>query len=186
MRTLTLLSIILAAAGSLQAQEGRTWVDLQGGNFRQKDSWTRNRPSLNFRNSTGFGAGLGTWVTDHWAVELSALFSDIQLVNARTKAHEAHGFVSVLYDLQPSYVWAPYLTVGAGATHLDAALNGNQNKATVPNFFGGAGCQFFPFEHLQVGFEGRMVRIQAKEQTGGFRREEGQLLVSVGYRWRRN
>jgi hypothetical protein len=181
----SVILICLAAAGLLRAQEGRTWVDLQGGSVRQKESWTRGQASRMFQDSSGFGCGLGTWVTDAWAVELSALFSQVQLLNSDAKAHEAHGFLSVLYNLHPNYVWAPYLTAGAGATRLDPKLGGTVAWSVVPSYYGGAGFQFYPFERLQFGLEARMVRIQAEPKAGGFRREEGQLLISIGYRWRR-
>ena len=188
-RTLVATALALTACG-LAAQEGTSWVDLQGGALMQKSSWTKSKDSV-LKDGAIFGLGYGSWFTNRWGAEFSVLAATVDYKSKGMVANyggkEAHAVGSLLFNLYPTSGWTPYLRAGIGGTHLGAELTSDgyygkahPNGKNAFNFHGGAGAQFVPSEHLILGLEARLTRIQTDVPA---RRSEGMVLASAGYRW---
>jgi len=179
MRIHSLVPLLLIAS-ALGAQETPSWFNIQGALVDQKDQWLKaTGPS---KADFGWGAGLGTWFTPRWGAEISILGADVDAFFSKQKAGETHAFASGLINLNPSGSWTPYLRLGAGLTELSPAINGDgQRRGDNLNLHAGLGAQLSPMEHLMLGLEARVVRVEANETVA--RRTELMVLGSAGFRW---
>ena len=171
---------LLLIASSLGAQETPSWFNIQGALVGQKDQWLKTSgPS---KASFGWGAGVGTWFTPRWGAEISGLGTDVDTFYSHQKGGETHAFLSGLVNLNLGSAWTPYLRFGAGLTELSPTINGNGKRGTDNlNLHAGLGAQLSPMEHLLLGLEARVVRIEANETVA--RRTELMVLGSAGFRW---
>ncbi len=171
---------LLLIASTLGAQETPSWFNVQGALVGQKDQWLKTSgPS---KAGFGLGAGVGTWFTTRWGGEISGLGTDVDALFNHQKGGETHVFLSGLINLNPGSAWTPYLRLGAGLTELSPTINGNGKRGTDNlNLHAGLGAQLSPMEHLLLGLEARVVRIEANETVA--RRTELMVLGSAGFRW---
>ncbi len=173
MRISALAVLLLVAASGLSAQEGTKWVNAQGAYVIQDHSY--------LKDNLGYGLGLGTWLTDRWGLELSALNTDIKGkgILDGLKGRETHGFVSGLMNLNPSgEKWFPFLRLGLGGTQVASPWSGKAESTTRLNYHGGVGVQGHLAENFIGSLEARAVRIETQES-----RSEYQALLGLGYRW---
>jgi len=171
MRMASVVVLSLVAAGSLVAQEGTKWVSAQGAYLVQDSS--------SLKDGFGYGLGLGTWFTDRWGMELSALNTDLKVKDFDLKARETHGFISGLMNFNPGgTTWFPYLRLGVGGTQLASPWSGKTDSTTRFNFHGGLGVQAHLAENFLATLEARAVRIETDTS-----RSEYQAILGLGYRW---
>jgi len=173
MKTTALAALILMGAGlSLQAQEGQTWVTLQGGEAFRRDTNV-------YQNGRAYGVGGGAWFSDRWGLDLKALRTDQP---ARylgfADTHEYLGLGSLIFNVGPTgKPWKPYLAVGAGGSRLHAPF---ADAATKLNYHAGVGI----IGHTSSGFT---VQLDAKalevgtRYAGHFR--EVLTVAGIGYTW---
>jgi OOP family OmpA-OmpF porin len=173
MRNTALAVSLLVATGSLSAQEGTTWVQAQGAYLVQNHSW--------LKDDHGYGLGFGTWLTDRWGAELSALNTDLKgkgLLGGQS-GRETHAFLSGLVNLNAGGdTWFPYLRLGFGGTQLENPWSGKSDATTRFNFHGGVGVQAYLAENFLASLEARGVRTE-----GQFSHNEYQAILGLGYRW---
>jgi len=169
MRMTALAALLLVSAGSLVAQEGTQWANVQAGYIKQT-----NQDNL-FDNSGAYGLGAGLWITDHWGIEASGLYSRIQAKATGHKDSETHAFLSGLYNFLPGSRILPYARLGVGFT-TPSGLLGSKDR---PNYHAGIGVQAFFLEDLMAFAEVRDVRVGTKSPA----RNELIGLVGLGFRW---
>jgi len=181
-----LAGAFLLSALPLLSQEERSWIDFRGGTLLQKASW-KEGTSSSFQNGPVLGFGGGTWFTSRWGSDFELLAARIEARESSATGSEFHLSGSLLFNLYPAYRWAPYLRAGLGATYQGAELHrgyprGSLDAApeTAAHLVAGAGFHVYPGERFKLGLETRLCRIQASAPA---RRTEGQLLLSIGYRW---
>jgi len=172
LKTTTLAILLATAAGTLAAQEGTKWVDVQGAFITQDHS--------GIKDSLGYGLGVGGWFTNRWGLEVSALNTDLKAKDLDISGRETHGFVSGLMNFNPGgEKWWPYLRLGAGATQLASPWSGKSDSTTRLNLHGGVGVQGALAENFLGSLEARAVRVETSLAT----KTEYLALVGLGYRW---
>jgi len=169
MRKTALAALLLVGSGSLVAQEGTQWANVQAGYIKQT-----NQDQL-FHDSGAFGLGLGLWINDHWGIEASGLYSRIESKATGRKDSETHAFLSGLYNFLPGKSFLPYGRFGLGVTSPSGELGAKDR----PNYHVGLGVQAFFVENLMAFAEVRDVRVGTKSPA----RNELIGLVGLGYRW---
>jgi len=174
MRITAMAALLLATAGSLSAQEGTKWVQAQGAYVVQNHSW--------LKDDLGYGLGLGTWITDRWGVELSALNTDLKGKNAldALSGRETHAALAGLMNFNPGgTTWFPYLRLGLGGTQLEKPWSGKSDSTTHFGFHGGVGVQAHLAENFIASLEGRGMRMEGRRTS----HNEYVALLGLGYRW---
>ena len=164
--------LLTAATGSLFAQDGTSWVQIQGAYV---DPYSKT-----VENSPGYGAGVGTWLNDRWGAELSLLTSKADLKNTTPgqRGSETHTFLTGLYSLCPGNAgFNPFLRAGAGLTQVGSPWVYNK-KSNVANLTAGIGFQSQLRENFLFTFEAREVRV-----TAAYPHYETLGMMGLGYRW---
>ncbi len=171
MRVTVITALLLATTGSLFAQEGTKWVQAQGAYIVQDSS--------HIKDGFGYGLGLGTWITDRWGVEFSALNTDLDGKGGIPSGRETHGFLSGLMNFNPGgTTWFPYLRLGLGGTQMESPYSYSTDTTTRFNFHGGLGVQAHLAANFIASLEARAVRIETDTS-----RSEYMALLGLGYRW---
>lgn len=178
MRNTRLALAVLAIAGTAIAQEGTTWIGLQGG---------ANVPVT--RHGTGpaaykaapiIGIGGGKWLTDRWGAELHGLTSQHEVKRTGLKGDEHHVGLSALFNLNPGgNTVYPYLRLGLSMVTMGYELNADRISRERPGYVGGLGIQGFTEQKIWSFMELRGVRVGTNDST----HNDIQGLIGVGYRW---
>jgi OOP family OmpA-OmpF porin len=170
MRRISLLPFLVAAIG-LSAQEGTKWVTAQGAYIVQDSS--------SLKDDWGYGLGLGTWFSNRWGMEFSALNTELKAKRFDMSGRETHAFLSGLMNLNPGgTTWFPYLRAGLGGTQLANPWSGKGESTTRLNLHGGVGVQAHLAENFLFTLEARAVRVETD-----LSRSEYQGIMGIGYRW---
>jgi outer membrane protein OmpA-like peptidoglycan-associated protein len=165
--------LLIAASSSLFAQQGSSWVELQGSFMVPHSS--------SLKNGGAYGLGGGTWLSDRWGLELSALSwklkSDRGLGLA--DATETSAFLSGLFNLYPgNRSLTPYAFVGVGGSHVEAPWSYKADATTVLNLSAGLGLQAPLGDHFIFSLEGRGAWVDVTHPH-----YEGIATVGLGLRW---
>ena len=146
--------LLIVASGSLFAQEGTSWLELQG------SAMVPHATSI--KKGAGFGLGGGTWLTDRWGLELSGLTWKLKSNKAPFLADgtETSEFLSALFNFSPgNKSITPYGFLGVGASQVDAPWSFKTSSANVLNLSAGLGLQAPLGDHFMVSREGRARRV---------------------------
>jgi len=165
--------LLVLASGSLFAQEGTSWLELQGSGVVPHSNSLKNGP--------GFGAGGGTWLSDRWGLELSGLTWKLKANKAPWYADgtETSEFLSGLFNFSPgNKSITPYGFVGVGASQVQAPWSNKTSSANVVNLSAGLGLQAPLGDHFMFSVEGRGLRVDVT-----YPHYEGILTVGLGLRW---
>jgi len=171
MRILPSVAVLLAAAGTVSAQEGAGWVVLQGGSVVSMSGDV-------LKGGPVFGLGVGGWFTNRWGAEVAVLSTQVKVKATEVKGQEAQGLVSVLFNFNPGGTFAPFVRLGLGVVANQGDLKdleGDQRASA----HGGLGVQGRFGNHLFTVVEVRDTRVGRKTP---FHNEVAGLL-GFGYRW---
>lgn len=160
----------------LAAQEGNSWVALQGGAHVPiaKDS------SPAYKNSPIIGLGGGTWFTDRWGAELSGLYTRPEYKPTHAKGDETTVNLSGLFNFNPGgEIHYPFARLGVGMTSMGRELTVNGRAKDRPNYHGGIGLQSHWTDKLMTSVEIRGQRIGTEDNV----HHDLLGLVGIGYRW---
>lgn len=173
MRLMFLATTLALVAGPLAAQEGQSWVGLQAGYAWQNDS------DRHAKDNAIFGLTGGCWFSRHWGADVSVLGTQLKPDGFDgPNADEYHAHVSALFNLNPGSTWVPYLRAGLGGTQVDKPWSFATGTTTRLSYHGGLGVQGLLGEHLLLGLEGRLIRIETQKSYN-----ETVGLVTLGYRF---
>ena len=173
MNTTTLLMVLVLVAGPLRAEPApNAWVGLLGGWDWQSD------PDRGAQAAPVVGLSAGVWCTPRWGGDLSVLGTRLRAQTPGSSTTELHAQVSVLYNVLPDSDWTPYLRAGLGGTRLGAPFSYADGATLRFSYQSGFGVQVTPSEHLLIGLEARVVRVET--QVGY---DEVLGLFTVGYQW---
>lgn len=169
---LALLALALAS-GTLVASDDQNdfrWIQVQGG---VTDHRTKNPD----HQQPAIGFGVGTWITSHWGLEASGLFTRVNYGNGTSK--EAHAMASALFNpFSTPQSFRPFLRLGLGGTMIGSPLSGNGTRTTRLSGVVGMGVQVLFGDQIFGSLEGRLIQIESQ-----LSRKEGQALVGIGLRW---
>jgi outer membrane protein OmpA-like peptidoglycan-associated protein len=197
MPSLTSLALLLTtftAVASAQTSDDRnTWLQIQGAAI--------TNPSLpQLKKSWDLGLAGGQWLTPSWGWEASFLRGTVSDQTGHWTSKVVHVDGSALFNPLPDLGrWHPFLRGGlgisggvydppstsalgrgAGLTGVHAAPVASATSATRLNLVAGAGLQTYFGQRGIVSLETRILSAQVSPST---RRNEGQTLVGLGFRW---
>jgi hypothetical protein len=173
MNTTTLLMVLVLVAGPLRAEPApNAWVGLLGGWDWQSD------PDRGAQAAPVVGLSAGVWCTPRWGGDLSVLATRLRSPDPGTSTPEYHAQVSVLYNLLPDNDWTPYVRAGLGGSRLGTPFSFTDGATQRFSYHGGFGVQATPAEHLLIGLEARVLRIETQVSY-----DELVGLFTLGYQW---
>jgi len=173
MKTTTLAMVLVLVAGPLRTEPAPSaWVGLLGGWDGQSD------PARNARDYPVLGLSMGVWCTPRWGGDVSLLATRLRSQDSGASTPEFHAHASVLYDLLPDRDWTPYLRAGLGGTRLGTPFSFSDGTTQRFSYHGGFGVQAAPGEHLLIGLEARVLRIETRASYN-----ELVGLFTLGYQW---
>jgi OOP family OmpA-OmpF porin len=164
--------LLLGSTLSLSAQQGQTWVTVQGGEAFRNDTNV-------YQNGIAFGVSGGTWFSDCWGLDLKALRT-VQPARylGYPDTHEYLGIGSLLLHVGPRDThWAPYLALGAGGSRLHAPF---AEASTKLNVHAGVGLLGHTDGGFTVQLDAKVVNVAT---TFGDHFREVLTLAGVGYTW---
>ncbi len=165
--------LLIVASGSLYAQEGTSWLELQGSAMVPHSSY--------IKNGAAFGLDAGTWLSDRWGLELSGLSWKLKENKGTGMADgtETSEFLSGLFNFNPgSKSVTPYAFVGVGASQVQAPWSYKTSSADVVNLSAGLGLQAPLGDHFIFSLEGRGMWVDVTNPH-----YEGILTLGLGVRW---
>lgn len=171
---------LLALVGSLSAQEGHKWLNLQGG---VNTTVTRDlESSSHYGNAPVVGLGVGGWFSNRFGMELSGLTGQHRFKPGRYQGSETHAFLSGLLNFNPGGSVLPYARLGAGMTALEDKSTPNLSTKKMLNIHGGLGVQALGRNCTMAFLELRGVRAGV-ERDQVTTHNDLMALLGVGYRW---
>jgi hypothetical protein len=172
MRMFATVAVLLTAVGSLSAQEGTGWLDLQGGYVKQ------GADSV-YKASPAFGLGIGGWFGNAWGAEVSVLNTRLETKATGLKGDETHAMISGLINFNPGGTAVfPFLRLGAGIVTFKGDLKSLELSRRA-EFHGGFGVQGCLGEHFLGVVEFRESRVGRRTPY----RNEAMGILGLGYRW---
>ncbi|WP_306591580.1 OmpA family protein [Geothrix sp. 21YS21S-4] len=175
MKNLIVLSCLAAlplSADPAPPLERFGWAQVQGAFLSQENSAC-------VKDATGFGLGIGHWVSPRWGWELSYLNARLEREGNLWKAKEDHLDATALFrPFLATGRWIPFLRAGAGASRLESPLSLTDRATTRLNLMAGVGTQVLFGSQGLGSLEVRAVTVETST-----RRQEFQALVGFGVRW---
>jgi len=166
------IAICLVASGLSASPAPQKWIQGKAGYTQPDDCHC-------MKDTAVFGAGVGTWLSSRWGVELDLLDLDLQKKTGGPKGKEQELAAAALFNLNPGgSQWFPYLRAGLGVARVPSPFSVTAGTVNKLAYHGGVGVQRFFGEHGLASLEARVVSVETQIQ-----RTEYQGLLGLGYRW---